>query len=486
MPPIWRKKDVLTLQREAETGTYLKRSLGVLSLTALGIGAIIGVGVFVLTGVAAATQAGPAVALSFIIAGIASASAALCYAEFASMIPVAGSAYTYGYAVLGEIIAWIIGWDLLIEYTLVVAVVAIGLAGYVNALLTGVGVHVPAAIAGAPGTGPGHVVDLFAIVICFFIAWLLTRGIEEGARFNSIVVAIKLAIVIFTIVFGAFFVHPSNWTPFAPFGFTGIMGGAALVFFAVFGYDAMSTAAEEARNPQRDIPIAILLSLAIAMTLYVLMSLVLTGMVSYKTLNNPAPVANAFLALGHPIMATIISLGAIAGITSVLFAFMLAAARIWFALGRDGLLPAWFARTHPVHKTPYRPTWIIGVVTAVVAGFTPIAVVAELVNIGTLSAFIIVCASIIILRRSRPELKRGFKTPAVPIVPLIGIAFSAWLIASLQPLTWLRFVIWMAIGLVIYFSYGIRHSRLGIQDVFTRGDKQATETPEGVKRQPRP
>jgi APA family basic amino acid/polyamine antiporter len=479
MLPIWRKKDIPTLQQEAESDIYLKRSLGMWSLTALGIGAIIGVGVFVLTGIAAATQAGPAVALSFIIAGIASGTAALCYAEFASMIPVAGSAYTYGYAVLGEIFAWIIGWDLLIEYSLVVAVVAIGLAGYVNALLTGVGVHVPAAIAGAPGTGPGHVVDLFAIVICLFIAWLLTQGVEEGARFNSIVVAIKLAIVIFTIVFGAFFVHPSNWTPFAPFGFAGIMGGAALVFFAVFGYDAMSTAAEEARHPQRDVPIAILLSLGIAMTLYVLISLVLTGMVSYKSLNNAAPVANAFLALGHPIMATIISLGAVAGITSVLFAFMLAAARIWFSLGRDGLLPAWFAQTHPIHKTPYRPTWIIGVVTAAIAGFTPIALVAELVNIGTLSAFIIVCASIILLRRSRPELKRGFRTPGVPIVPLIGIAFSAWLIASLQPLTWVRFVIWMAIGLIIYFCYGLRHSKLGIQDLPTSGGKHAPEVQEG-------
>lgn len=461
MSALWRKKDILALQQEAEQSTALKRSLGVWSLTAIGIGAIIGVGVFVLTGVAAATEAGPAVAISFIIAGVASAAAALCYAEFSSMIPVAGSAYTYGYAVLGELLAWIIGWDLLIEYTLVVSVVAIGLSGYVNSLLAGIGIHVPAALTGAPGTGSGHIVDIFAIVLCLFTAWLLTRGIEKSSRFNTVIVIIKLAIVVVTIVVGAFFVHPARWIPFAPFGFSGIMGGAALVFFAVFGYDAMSTAAEEAKNPQRDIPIAILFSLVIAMVLYVLMSLVLTGMVSYKDLNNAAPVANAFLALHLPFMASIISIGAIAGITSVLFAFMLAAARIWFSLSRDRLLPGWFAKTHPVRKTPYRPTWIIGIVTAAVAGFTPIAIVAELVNIGTLTAFIIVCVSIIILRRTRPNLQRRFKTPLVPIVPLIGVAFSIWLIASLQPLTWLRFVVWLAIGLVIYFLYGSRHSRLG-------------------------
>lgn len=460
MSALWRKKDIQTLQREAETSTSLQRRLGVWSLTGIGLGAIIGVGVFVLTGVAAATQAGPAVTLSFIIAGLASAAAALCYAEFASMIPVAGSAYTYGYAVLGELLAWIIGWDLLLEYALVVSVVAIGLSGYVNALLTGVGIPVPTAIAGAPGTGPGHVVDLFAILICLFISWMLTRGIEAGARFNTTVVGIKLVIIVITLVAGAFFVRPSHWVPFAPFGFSGIMGGAALVFFAVFGYDAMSTAAEEAKHPQRDIPIAILVSLGVALFLYILMSLVLTGMVSYKTLNNAAPVANAFLALHLPVIATIVSIGAIAGITSVLFAFMLAAARIWFSLSRDGLLPAWFAQTHPVHKTPYRPTWILGVVTAAIAGFFPIAVVAELVNIGTLCAFIIVCASIIILRRRQPELRRGFRTPLMPVVPLIGIVFSLWLIISLQPTTWLRFVIWLVIGLIIYFTYSISHSRM--------------------------
>lgn len=458
---LWRRKDIAMLQAEGEAGSGLKRTLGMWGLTGIGLGAIIGVGIFVLTGIAAATEAGPAVALSFVIAAVASGCAALSYAEFASMIPVAGSAYTYSYAVLGELIAWIIGWDLLIEYALVVAVVAIGLAGYVNELAVSAGVHVPAWMAGAPSTGHGHVIDLFAVVICLFISWLLSRGIESGARFNSTIVIIKIAIVVGVIILGATFVDVSNLKPFMPFGFDGVMGGAALVFFAVFGYDAMSTAAEEARNPQRDVPRAIVLSLAIAMVLYVLMSLVLTGMVPYQSLNNAAPVAKAFADVGKPIVASIVSIGAIAGITSVLFAFMLAAARIWFALSRDGLLPAWFAALHPKHRTPHRPTWILGVVTALVAGLLPIADVAKLVNIGTLSAFILVCASIIILRRRKPQLKRGFRCPWVPVIPLLGIGFSFWLILSLEPVTWIRFAVWMAIGLVIYFAYGMRHSRLG-------------------------
>nr|BBH85740.1 amino acid permease [Thermosporothrix sp. COM3] len=473
MSVLLRKKDIDVLQQEAEHEKDLKRSLGPWSLTALGLGAIIGVGIFVLTGVAAATQAGPAVIISFIIAGCASAAAALCYAEFASLIPVAGSAYTYSYAVLGELLAWVIGWDLLIEYTLVVSSVAIGLSGYFNSLLSSVGIQLPAAISGAPGTGPGRVVDLFAILFCLFTAWLLTRGIKESARFNTVAVIIKLTVVVVIIVIGAFFVKPENWHPFAPFGFSGIMGGAALVFFAVFGYDAMSTAAEEAKNPQRDIPFAILASLGIALVFYILISLVLTGIVPYQTLNNSAPVANAFQAIHMPFVSTLVSIGALAGITSVLFAFMLAAARVWFALSRDGLLPSWFAKTHPVHKTPYRPTWLLGIITAAVAGFTPIAVVTELVNIGTLSAFIIVCASIIILRKRRPDLKRGFKTPLVPLLPIIGIGFSLWLILSLQPITWLRFGIWLAIGLLIYFLYGIRSSKLA--------RKQETDSPKAAE-----
>jgi APA family basic amino acid/polyamine antiporter len=326
-------------------------------------------------------------------------------------------------------------------------------------LIDTVGLRVPAAIAGAPGTGPGHVIDLFAILLCLFTAWLLTRGTQESARFNTLIVCIKIAVVVFTIIVGAFFVKPAHWSPFTPFGFSGIMGGAALVFFGVFGYDAMSTAAEEAKKPQRDIPLAIFFSLAIAIFLYILMSLVLTGMVPYRSLNNAAPVANAFLANHLPFMSIIIAIGAIAGITSVLFAFTLAASRIWFSLSRDGLMPAWFAHVDPVRRIPTRTTWIIGIVTAIIAGLLPIATVAELVNIGTLSAFILVCASIIVLRRTQPNLRRAFRTPLVPLIPLLGIIFSAWLILSLPPVTWLRFVVWLGIGLIIYFTYGIRHSR---------------------------
>jgi APA family basic amino acid/polyamine antiporter len=459
---VWRKKDIRALQQEVAgvEGTALRRSLGLWQLSAIGIGGIIGVGVFVLTGVAAATKAGPAVAVSFLIAGIASAAAALCYAEFAGMIPVAGSAYTYGYAVLGELPAWIIGWDLMLEYTLVVAVVAIGLGGYVNTLLEGVGIGVPAWMAGAPGTGSGRVIDLFAVVICLLIAWLLFRGIEVGARFNDTMVIVKLVAIALVIVVGAFYVNTDNLTPFAPFGLSGIVAGAALVFFAVFGYDTLTTAAEEAKNPQRDLPRAVLLSLTISMVAYVLISLVLTGMAPYRTLNNAAPVANAFLDHGLRVFSSVISVAAIAGITSVLFAFSLAAARVWFAVSRDGLLPAWFAKVHPRHRTPYRPTWIIGAVTAVVAGFTPIADVAVLVNIGTLTAFIIVSVSIIVLRRTQPQVPRTFRTPLVPLVPLVGIAFSVWLIASLEPVTWLRFAVWMALGIVVYVTYGKRHSLL--------------------------
>ncbi|MDQ3760612.1 MAG: amino acid permease [Actinomycetota bacterium] len=457
---VFRTKSIETLQAESRVDTGLRRSLGLWQLTGIGIGAIIGVGIFVLTGVAAATDAGPAVALSFLIAGVASAAAALCYAEFAGMIPVAGSAYTYSYTVLGEPIAWIIGWDLLLEYTLVVSVVAIGLGGYVNALLEGIGVSVPAWMAGAPGTGEGHVVNLVAVLICLLVAWLLARGIRASARTNAALVVVKLGLIVLIIAIGAFLVDPANLSPFMPFGFGGVVSAAGLVFFAVFGYDTLTTAAEEAKDPQRDLPRAVLLSLLVAMTLYVAVSLVLTGMVPYTTLNNPAPVANAFLDHGLNAVSTFISLAAIAGITSVLIAFALGAARVWFAISRDGLLPGWFAAIHPKHRTPHRPTWIIGLVTAAVAGFTPIEDVATLVNIGVLTAFIIVCVSVLVLRRTRPDAPRSFRTPWMPVVPLVGIGFSIWLISSLEPATWWRFGIWMGIGLLIYVAYSRRHSRL--------------------------
>jgi basic amino acid/polyamine antiporter, APA family len=460
-----RRKSIQHLQKEGLKPTGLNRVLGLWTLTAIGLGGIIGVGIFVLTGIAAATQAGPAVLLSFIIAGLASAAAALCYAEFAGLIPIAGSAYTYSYAVLGEFAAWMIGWDLLLEYALVVAVVAIGWSGYLQSIFKQIGFVLPVWAQGAPGSGQGHVFDLFAFLISLGIAWLLTIGVEWGSRFNNLMVGIKLFVIIVIIGIGAFYVNPANWHPFMPFGFKGVMSAASLVFFAVFGYDTLTTAAEEAKNPQKDLPRAVVLSLAIALILYVGMSLVLTGIANYKTLNNPAPVANAFTALGLKWITLIISAAAVAGITSVLFSFMLAAARIWFSMSRDGLLPGWFAKIHPRFKTPHRPTFILGLITAFVAGLTPIAQVAELVNIGTLSAFIVICSSVIILRYKQPHLERTFRTPLVPIIPLIGIVFSFWLILSLPPITWWRFLIWLVIGLVIYFTYGIRNSRLAKGDM---------------------
>lgn len=468
---LTRHKTVEQLQSEAGARGDFRRVLGLWQLTAIGIGGIIGVGVFVLAGQQAAVNAGPAVVLSFLIAGAASAAAALCYAEFAGMIPVTGSAYTYGYAVLGELVAWLIGWDLLLEYALIVAAVASGWAGYLISLLGAFGIHLPAWAQGAPGTGEGHVVNLVAALVAMAVAVLLTVRTEWGARFNTTIVAIKVIGVALVIGVGVFYIDAANWHPFVPerivdaqgvghYGWMGVLGAASVVFFAVFGYDTLTTAAEEAKNPQRDLPRAVLLSLGVSMTLYIAIALVLTGIVHYSSLNNDAPVANAFQALGLRWVGAAIAAAAVAGIISVVFAFMLAAARIWFALARDGLLPAWFARVHPRYGTPYRPTLLLGGATALAAGFLPIGELAELVNIGTLSAFIVICGSIIVLRRRRPELPRAFRTPWVPLVPLLGIGFSIALIYGLPWITYERFLIWMAVGLVIYFSYGIRRSRL--------------------------
>jgi basic amino acid/polyamine antiporter, APA family len=487
---LTRHKPVEQLQAEAGAGRDFRRVLGVWQLTAIGIGAIIGVGIFVLAGQQAATNAGPAVIVSFIVAGIGSACAALSYAEFSGMIPVTGSAYTYGYAVLGELVAWIIGWDLILEYALIVAVVAIGWSGYVQALIEQVtGLTLPAWAQGAIGTGDGHVFNVIAAAISLLIAWMLTVKTEWGARANTVIVAIKVIGVALVIVVGAFYVNTANWHPFIPpaiagadgamhFGWGGVLAASSVVFFAVFGYDTLTTAAEEAKHPQRDLPRAVLLSLLVSMALYLAVSLVLTGMVPYPQLNSPAPVDAAFKALGLNWVRGVINVAAIAGITSVLFAFMLGAARIWFALARDGLLPAWFAHVHPRYGTPYRPTIILGVFTALVAGLLPISEVAELVNIGTLSAFIVICLAVLILRVRRPDVRRSFRTPAIWIVAPLGVMFSLFLIigwpwwqdgrfmllGGLPMVTIWRFVIWMAVGLIVYFGYGIRHSALARQD----------------------
>jgi APA family basic amino acid/polyamine antiporter len=456
---MWRRKPVAPESDEHAGG--LQRSIGLVQLTAIGIGAIIGAGIFSLAGTVANGVAGPAVSVSFVIAGIASACAALSYAEFGGLIPHAGSAYTYGYAVLGEFTGWLIGWDLLLEYTAIVAVVAIGISGYFSFLLTDLGVAVPAWMLGAPGTGAGHRVDLVAVLLCLLVAFLLTRGIRTGARIETVLVAVKLTIVLAVIVVGAFHITAGNFHPYFPYGFGGAVTGAATVFFAVFGYDAMSTAAEESKDAQRIMPRAIVLSLSIAMVLYLLACTVLTGMQKYTEIDKTSAFAVAFRAVGLPVFADVVAVGAIVGIVTVLFSFLLGASRVWFAISRDGLLPGWFARTHPRTKAPYRPTWILGFVAAALAGFVPIGAAAELTNIGILVAFIVVSASVIVLRYRSPELPRTFRTPLMPFTPLLGIAFSVWLITQLQVVTWIRFAVWALLGLVLYGTYGYRHSKLG-------------------------
>ncbi|MFB9201356.1 amino acid permease [Nonomuraea spiralis] len=459
---IFRRKPVEQIASEHEG--ELNRVLGLWQLTAIGVGGIIGAGIFALAGAVANQTAGPAVVISFLIAGIASAAAAFSYAEFAGMIPKAGSAYTYGYAVLGEIVGWFIGWDLLLEYTAIVAVVAIGISGYFGFLVGQLGLDLPAWMLGAPGTGPGHVVDLFAVILCLFIAFLLNLGMRSAARFETFVVAIKVAVVLLVIVVGFFYIDGANYTPFFPFGFGGAVTGAATVFFAVFGYDAMSTAAEESKDARRHMPKAILYSLAISMVLYVLACLVLTGMQNYQEIDPESGFSSAFASVGLSGLATVIAVGAIVGILTVMFTFMLGVTRVWFSMSRDGLLPAWFAKLHPVRHVPVRVTWIVGVGSALIAGFLPIREAAELTNIGILLAFVVVCAAVIVLRYRRPDLPRGFRLPGMPVVPAIGVLFSIWLITFLEPLTWLRFVVWFAIGLVIYFAYGRRHSVLNRRD----------------------
>ncbi|QDP97892.1 amino acid permease [Microlunatus elymi] len=445
-----------------ETG--LERSIGLWQLTAIGLGAIIGAGIFALAGTVAKNDAGPAVTISFVIAGIASACAAFSYAEFGGMIPRSGSAYTYGYATLGEAVGWFIGWDLLLEYTAIVAVVAIGVSQYVGYLFTSFGVDLPAWMLGAPGTGPGHRIDLFAVILCIGVAALLNRGIKSGARTEFWLVFIKIAIVLAVIIVGAFYIKPSNLTPYFPYGFGGAVTGAATVFFAVFGYDAMSTAAEESKSAERNLPKAVMLSLAIAMVLYLLAATVLTGIQKYTDLSDSAAFAFAFEAVGQPVFAKVVAVGAIIGIFTVLFSFTLGASRVWFAMSRDGLLPRWFSHTN-AKRSPDRPVWIVGIVAAGIGGFVPIGSAAELTNIGILLAFVVVSVSVIVLRYRRPEVPRTFRLPFMPVTPILGIIFSIWLVTKLQPITWLRFVIWFIIGALIYIFYSYRHSRLAHGEV---------------------
>ncbi|MGD6740930.1 amino acid permease [Streptomyces sp. BH106] len=456
---VLRRKPIEQIE-DTESGGKLTRSLGLWQLTAIGVGGIIGAGIFTLAGTVANGTAGPAVLVSFLIAGIASAAAALSYAEFAGLIPKAGSAYTYGYAVLGELVGWFIGWDLLLEYTAIVAVVAIGISGYFSFLLGEMGLDLPSWMLGAPGTGSGHKVDLFAAALCLLIAWLLNMGMKNAARFETFVVILKVLVVLLVIGVGVFHINSDNYTPFFPFGVSGAFTGAATVFFAVFGYDAMSTAAEESKDAQRHMPKAIIYSLIISMILYVLACLVLTGMQNYKDIDPESGFSTAFKSVGLSGLADVIAVGAIIGILTVMFTFMLGVTRVWFAMSRDGLLPKWFAKTHPTRHVPTRVTWIVGVASALIAGFLPIGEAAELTNIGILLAFVVVCVAVIVLRYRQPELPRTFRTPAMPVVPAVGIVFSIWLITFLQWQTWVRFAVWFLIGLVIYFGYSYRKSEL--------------------------
>lgn len=440
--------------------SQLTRTLGLWQLTAIGVGGIIGAGIFTLAGTVANGTAGPAVLLSFLIAGVASAAAAFSYAEFAGLIPKAGSAYTYGYAVLGELVGWFIGWDLLLEYTAIVAVVAIGISGYFSFLLGEMGLDVPKWMLGAPGTGDGHRVDLFAALLCLLVAYLLTLGIRNAARFETVVVVLKVLVVLLVVGVGVFHINTGNYHPFFPFGVSGAFTGAATVFFAVFGYDAMSTAAEESKDAQRHMPKAILYSLAISMVLYVAACLVLTGMQSYKDIDPESGFSTAFKSVGLSGLADVIAVGAIIGILTVMFTFMLGVTRVWFSMSRDGLLPKWFAKTHPTRHVPTRVTWIVGAASALIAGFLPIGEAAELTNIGILLAFVVVCIAVIVLRYKQPDLPRTFRTPGMPFVPALGVVFSIWLITFLQWQTWVRFVVWFLVGLVIYFGYSYRKSEM--------------------------
>ncbi|MEU6611836.1 amino acid permease [Streptomyces shenzhenensis] len=463
----------------------LKKSLSALDLTVFGVGVIIGTGIFVLTGKVARENAGPAVALAFVAAGIVCALAALCYAEFASTLPVAGSAYTFSYASLGELPAWIIGWDLVLEFALGTAVVAVGWSGYIRALLDNAGWHLPEYLGGRDGAH-GFGFDILAAVLILVLTGILVLGMKLSARVTRLVVAVKVTVVLIVIVAGAFFIDAGNYKPFIPkpepvaaggdlkapliqlmvgwapanFGVMGIFAAASVVFFAFIGFDVVATAAEETKNPQRDMPRGILGSLLVCTVLYVAVSVVVTGMQHYTQLSVDAPLADAFKATGHPWFAGVISFGAAVGLTTVCMILLLGQTRVFFAMSRDGLLPRFFSHVHPRYRTPHRPTILLGVVIAVVAGFTSLSELAELVNIGTLFAFVVVAVGVVILRRTRPDLHRAFRTPWVPVVPVLSVAATLWLMLNLPAETWLRFAVWMVLGFVVYFLYGRTHSRL--------------------------
>lgn len=496
MKKLLARKPLGLLLQEMEGENRLRRVLGPVALTSLGIGCIIGTGIFVLTGIAAHDKAGPALTVSYALAGTACIFAALCYAEFASMVPVAGSAFTYAYATLGELFAWIIGWDLVLEYTVASATVAHGWSKYFQDFIGIFGLHVNKLLANAPfdfDPEKGRLllthswVDLPAIIVALLVTVILVIGIRESATFNSAMVVLKLGIVFFVIAVGAFYVHPSNWFHagtgihhgFAPYGWMGakffnhwsigqtgsggvplgMFAGAAMIFFAYIGFDSVSTHAEEAKNPQRDVPIGIIASLLICTVLYVAVTAIITGMVPFDKISVEAPLSNAFAQVGLPWAQFLISVGAVAGITSVLLVLMLSQPRVLLAMARDGLVPkSFFGAIHEKFRTPYKSTILTGITVATMAALIPLRVLAELVNIGTLLAFVIVCIAVLIMRRSHPDAKRPFRCPWVPVVPILGILFCALLMFSLPTENWIRLFVWLGLGLIIYFAYGRRHS----------------------------
>ena len=458
----------------------LKKSLSALDLTVFGVGVVIGAGIFTLTGRVAHTMTGPAIVLSFVLAAICCGLAAMCYAEFASTVPVSGSAYTFSYASLGEFFAWIIGWDLILEMFLGASVVAQGWSAYLGVFLENFGIIIPEQVA------YGGVIDLPAVLLVCVLGMLVGFGIKESMRVNMVLVALKLFIVLFVIVAGLQFINPANYTPFVPepqateavtgwtqpllqalggatpmaFGWGGVIAGASLVFFAYIGFDVVATTAEETKRPQRDLPIGIIATLIICTVLYCAVALVVTGMVSYKDLDPAAALANAFVFHGQGWMATLISAGAVAGLTTVVLTLLVGATRIIFAMSRDNLLPMSLAKVHPVHRTPARITAIVTVVCALIAGLTPVGMLEEMVNIGTLSAFVLVSIGIPVLRKKRPDLPRSFKVPFSPVLPIISAAICLYLMLNLSVETWIRFLVWLAIGLVIYFVWSGHHSRV--------------------------
>ncbi|HBZ04921.1 MULTISPECIES: amino acid permease [Massilia] len=459
---IFRTKNLDAMVAGSRTAGGLKKVLGPMDLIMMGIGAIVGTGIFVLTGTGAVT-AGPALTVSFIIAAVACGFAALCYAEFASSVPVAGSIYTYSYVTLGEIVAWMIGWDLLLEYGLATSTVAVGWSGYFQSLLKGIGIVLPEALRAAPGAIPGvnTLFNLPAFLIMMVLTFMLSLGVRESARVNNIMVAIKTGVVILFICVGVFYVKPDNWTPFMPFGMGSVMSAAALVFFAFIGFDAVTSAAEEVKNPTRDLPIGIIGSLIVCTILYVLVSGIMTGIVPFPKFEGvDHPVSLALQYAGQDWVAGFVDLAAILGMSTVILVMAYGQTRILFAMSRDGLLPKKFSTVHPKYGTPYFATWMVGIIFGLIAAVVPLGVLAELVNIGTLAAFSLVSVAVIVLRKTRPDLPRAFRCPGVPIVPALAIIFCLVLMSFLSWHTWVAFAIWLVLGLVVYFGYARSRSLL--------------------------